>query len=159
MDGTSYDYGPDAFFYFLSHLVSISIYTRQWMGPLFSKRITEQFGTEEDALGLAMRIYAAVALDLCDSKDYERLVQMQEANGSWPMGWMYKYGASGILIGNTGLTMALTVLAIRCYKELECRLRPLIRSLPYPPVQLLLPSRLGVCSFFGCKLVQIKIHA
>ncbi|KAG9309523.1 HAD-like protein [Chiua virens] len=122
-DGTSYYYGADAFFYFLSRLVSVSIYARQRMGPLFSKRIAEQFGTEGDALGLAMRIYAAAALDLCDSKDYERLVRMQEADGSWPMGWMYKYGASGILIGNTGLTTALAVSAIRRYKELECRLR------------------------------------
>jgi len=77
--------------------LSMSIHARQRFGKLFSNRVAEHFGAEGDALSLAMRIHAAVAVDLCDSRDY-------------------------ILIGNKGLTTAV-VSAIRNYKELELRLR------------------------------------
>ena len=70
-----------------------------------------------------MRIQAATVVDLCDSRDYERLGRMQEVDGSWPIGWMYKYGTNGISIGNKGLTTVLAVSAMRNYKELELRLR------------------------------------
>ncbi|KAH0830332.1 HAD-like protein [Lanmaoa asiatica] len=120
---TLYYYGSDSFLYFLSHLLSVSIYARQRIGQLFAKRVAERFGAEGDALALAMRIHAAAVVDLCDSRDYERLARMQEVDGSWPMGWMYRYGARGILIGNKGLTTAFAVSAMRSYQELERRLR------------------------------------
>ena len=121
-NGTRYYYGPEPFLYFLSRLLSVSIYARRRMGRLFAKRVAEHFGAEGDALALAMRIHAATAVDLCDSRDYERLGRMQEVDGSWPMGWMYRLVTRDILIGNKGLTSALAVSAIRKYKELECRL-------------------------------------
>ena len=124
-NGTLYYYGPDTFLYFLSRLLSVSSYVRQRIGQLFSKRVAEHFGAEGDALALAMRIHAAAAVDLCDSRDYECLKRMQEADGSWPMGWMYRIAARGILIGNKGLTTALAVSAMRNYKELELRLHSL----------------------------------
>lgn len=122
-NGTLYYYGPHAFLYFLSRLLSVSIYARQRIGQLFARRVAEYFGAEGDALALAMRIHAAAVVDLCDSRDYERLRRMQEADGSWPMGWIYKYGASKVLIGNKGLTTALAVSSIRRYRELELHLR------------------------------------
>lgn len=122
-NGTLYYYGPDTFLYFLSRLLSVSIYARLRIGPLFAKRIVEHFGAEGDALALAMRIYAAAVVDICDSRDYERLGKMQEADGSWPTGWIYKYGSKDILIGNKGLTTALAMSAMRNYKELELCLR------------------------------------
>ena len=123
--GTYYYCGPDTFFYFLSRLLSTSTYARQRLGPLFTKRVTEQFGTEGDALALAMRVHAAAAVDVCDARDYMQLTRMQAADGSWPVGWVYKYGATGVLIGNVGLTTALAVSAIRRYKELELCFRSL----------------------------------
>jgi hypothetical protein len=118
-NGSRYYYGPDSFLYFLSRLLSVSIYARQRMGKLFAKRVAEHFGAEGDALALAMRIYAATVVDLCDSRDYERLGRV---DGSWPMGWMYRLVTRDILIGNKGLTTAFAVSAMRRYKELECRL-------------------------------------
>ncbi|KAG8217264.1 HAD-like protein [Butyriboletus roseoflavus] len=123
MDGTTYYCGADTFLYFLSRLLSVSIYARQQIGQLFTKRIAEHFGGEGDALALAMRIHAAAVVDLCDSRDYERLRRMQEADGSWPLAWMLKYGASGVVLGNKGLTTAFAVSAMRNYNELERRLR------------------------------------
>lgn len=122
-NGTLYYYGADTFLYFLSRFLSVSIYARQRIGQLFAKRVAEHFGTEGDALALAMRIHAAAVVDLYDSRDYERLRKMQEVDGSWPMGWMYRIAARGILIGNKGLTTVFAVSAMRNYKALELRLR------------------------------------
>ena len=92
------------------------------MGQLFAERVAEHFGTEGDALALAMRVYAAATVGILDSRDYEQLRKMQEADGSWPMGWIYRYGAKVVLVGNKGLTTALAVSAIQKYNELEFRM-------------------------------------
>lgn len=122
-DGTLYYCGAEAFLYFLSRLLSVSIYARQRVGQLFAKRVAEHFGNEGDALALAMRIHAAAVVDLYDSRDYERLRRLQEADGSWPLAWLLKYGSKDIVLGNKGLTTAFAVSAMRSYKELELRLR------------------------------------
>ncbi|KAF8120945.1 HAD-like protein [Boletus edulis] len=103
--GTLYYYGPDTFLYFLSRFLSVSIYARRRLVS------AEHFGAEGDALALAVRIHAATVVDLCDTRDYEQLGKMQDADGSWPMGWIYKYGAKDVLIGNKGLTDGLE---LRC---------------------------------------------
>lgn len=115
-DGTLYYYGPDPFFFFLSRLIAVSPPVRERFGPLFAARITALFGSTGDALALSMRVLAAAVVGLCDKSDYDRLLTMQEMDGSWPMGWVYKYGAVDILIGNKGLT---TALAINAVKELD----------------------------------------
>ncbi|KAJ7321618.1 HAD-like protein [Mycena albidolilacea] len=112
-DGTLYYYGPDPFFYFLSRLIAVSPAVRERFGPLFVSRITKLFGSAGDALALSMRIIAAAVVGLCDTVDHERLLSMQEVDGSWPVGWVYKYGAVDILIGNKGLTTALGMRALR----------------------------------------------
>ncbi|KAJ7190188.1 HAD-like protein [Mycena pura] len=112
-DGTLYYYGPDPFLYFLSRLIAVSPVVRERFGPLFVSRITKLFGSAGDALALSMRIVAAAVVGLCDTVDYERLLSMQEIDGSWPVGWAYRYGAVDILIGNKGLTTALGMRALR----------------------------------------------
>jgi hypothetical protein len=112
-DGTLYYYGPDPFFFFLSRLISVSPAVRERFGPLFAARITKLFGSPGDALALAMRISAAGVVGLCDTSDHERLLCMQEVDGSWPIGWIYKYGGADISIGNQGLTTALAINALR----------------------------------------------
>ena len=118
-DGTLYYYGPDTFFFFLSRLISVSLVIRERFSPLFAARVSAHFGSAGDALALSMRIIAATAVGLSDTCDYERLLAMQEVDGSWPTGWMYKYGSADILIGNKGLTTALAVNAVKAYSSLN----------------------------------------
>ncbi|KAF8146525.1 HAD-like protein [Mycena galopus ATCC 62051] len=115
-DGTLYYYGPDPFFFFLSRLIAVSPAVRERFEPLFTSQITKLFGSAGDALALSMRIIAAAVVGLCAEADHERLLSMQELDGSWPLGWVYKYGAVDILIGNKGLTTALVINAL---KEVE----------------------------------------
>jgi len=44
--------------------------------------------------------------------DIRSLRNLQCEVGSWDVGWMYQYGASGLRIGNRGLTTAFAVNAI-----------------------------------------------
>ncbi|KAF8508540.1 hypothetical protein JB92DRAFT_3083874 [Gautieria morchelliformis] len=48
----------------------------------------------------AMRIPAAATVGIKDSIDYQRLRTLQEKGGSWPTGWLYRYGLTGVLLGN-----------------------------------------------------------
>ena len=56
---------------------------------------------------------------MCDVQDYERLLDMQQEDGAWPLGWFYRNGGSGLLTGNQGLTTAMAVAAIRRYREVQ----------------------------------------
>ena len=42
---------------------------------------------------------------------------MQEEDGGWPSGWFYKYGSSGVRIGNRGFTTALAINALNVLAE------------------------------------------
>ena len=83
-------------------LLSKSMDARQRLGPLFAKRVAEQLGSPGDAL--AMRMDAAAVVDVCNTQDYQRLAGMQEARGFWPVGWVYRYGITGIRCRPCGAT-------------------------------------------------------
>ena len=121
LDGTYYYAGADTFLFFLSRFLrvaksspSTSVFNR--FAPIFSERVHERMGASGDALALSMRILAASVVEVCDRVDYEALLDMQEGDGGFPAGWMYKYGMSGMLLGNRGFT---TALAVKAVKEIE----------------------------------------
>ena len=117
--GTTYYLGGDTFLFFLSRLLRLSKSpaVRQRFGPLFVERVQERFGSPGDPLALAMRIFAAASVGMRNVQDYQRLLSLQEDDGSWPVGWMYIYGLSGIKIGNKGLTTAMAFAAMQRYRE------------------------------------------
>lgn len=113
LDGTRYYFGSDTFLFFLSRLLSESpaVYAR--FAPVFQERVKERMGATGDAMSLAMRIIAAATVKIQDRVDCETLLQTQEDDGGFPIGWMYKYGATGMLLGNKGLSTALAIQAIK----------------------------------------------
>jgi hypothetical protein len=119
LDGTLYYYGADTFLFFLSRLLEVSPSIYEQIGPLFSERILERVGKGGDALALAMRIIAACTVHVEDAlgSDIQQLKGMQEVDGGWPTGWIYKYGSIDILIGNRGLTTALALKAINLISQ------------------------------------------
>lgn len=68
---------------------------------------------------LAMRVISAAVVGVIARYDLDRLLEMQEEDGSWKNGWFYKYGSTGLLIGNDGVTTALAVEAINAVKALQ----------------------------------------
>lgn len=45
----------------------------------------------------------------------KRLLDLQGDDGGWQVGYMYKYGRTGLKFGNRGLTTALAVRAVEMY--------------------------------------------
>ncbi|KAM5539703.1 hypothetical protein V8D89_006516 [Ganoderma adspersum] len=120
--GTTYYLGGDVFLFFLSRLLRLSKSSsalRCRFSSLFAERVRERFGLSGDALALAMRVLAAISVGICDVQDYQRLLSLQEDDGSWALGWMYIYGLSGIRIGNKALTTAMALAAIQRHGACE----------------------------------------
>jgi hypothetical protein len=53
------------------------------------------------------------ALGVDSGNDLPTLLGLQLLDGSWEAGWMYRYGSTGVKIGNEGLTTALALKAIK----------------------------------------------
>ena len=119
LDGTLYYYGGDTFLFFLSRLLMISQDAYSRFNMLFARRVQERSGADADALGLAMRVIAGATVGIRMRVDFEKLLRMQSEDGSFPLGWAYKYGGSGILLGNQGWTTALAVQAIKMFEALD----------------------------------------
>lgn len=115
--GTRYYFGGDPFLYFLARLVSVSQVARDRFSGLFNLRVQERVGLPGDALALGMRIVTAASVGIRDTQDYQKLLELQELAGSWPVGWLYGYPSSGIQIGNQGLTTAVAISAIQNYQS------------------------------------------
>jgi hypothetical protein len=115
LEGTHYYCGYDSFFFFVSRLLikTPESAVRKRFGPLLAKHIQVQFGTAGDALALSMRIIAASRVGLWDQQDFDQLLRMQEADGSWPLGWLCKFNSGKHLMGNKCLTTALAIQALK----------------------------------------------
>ena len=115
--GTLYYATPDAFLFFFSRLLSAT--PPDALPPstraLFAQRVRERLGAPGDAFELSARVLVAAEIGIISDarKDCMRLLEMQDADGSWPAGWFYRYGSSGILLGNQGLTTAMAAEAVR----------------------------------------------
>ncbi|KAA1477767.1 hypothetical protein DENSPDRAFT_844968 [Dentipellis sp. KUC8613] len=118
LDGTRYYATAECFLYFLSRLLGTSddAELHAELEALLRARLQERVGTrladDEDALALAMRLSACVSLGIDNDADLKALLALQREDGGWDASWIYKYGSSGIMIGNRGVTTALAVQAI-----------------------------------------------
>lgn len=118
VDGTQYYKGGDAFLYFTARLAAASSTAEDRLGPLLRNRVVERFGAQADSVSLAMRVATAARLGFLDSVDYQILLSLQEADGSWPVGWVYRFATTGIEIGNKRLTTAIAIQALRAVDDL-----------------------------------------
>lgn len=114
LEGTRYYETPECFLFFVSRLLSISNDEELHitLGPILKERVQERIGAKGDALALAMRILTCNSVGISNEIDLRTLLPLQCDDGGWETGWMYKYGSSGIRIGNRGLTTALAIKAV-----------------------------------------------
>ncbi|KAH9034150.1 HAD-like domain-containing protein [Lactarius hengduanensis] len=115
LDGTRYYETAECFLFFTAQLLRATpdpnLHAR--LAPLLRARIEERTGAASgDALALAMRVLAGTVVGLRLAHDLALLLPLQCEDGGWDPSWMYKYGSSGIKIGNRGLTTALALNAI-----------------------------------------------
>ncbi|KAG5648479.1 hypothetical protein DXG03_003090 [Asterophora parasitica] len=130
LEGTRYYETPECFLFFITRLLESSgdQELHAMLKPLLKERVQERIGAKGDALALAMRILVTNFVGLRNEVDLRALLPLQTEDGGWEIGWMYKYGSSGIRIGNRGLTTALAVKAIDAI-----RVPPVLSDFPSPP--------------------------
>ena len=119
LDGTRYYKTAEAFLYFFSRFFAKADNNiREQYRSIFAERLYERIGTPGDSLELAMRVLACASLGIGNEVDLTRLREKQGLDGGWEDGWFYRYGMSGIYIGNKGLTTAFAMSAIKAAAEL-----------------------------------------
>ena len=117
LDGTRYYATAECFLFFAARLLrnahdddAAALHAR--LAPLLRERVLERAGWPADALALAMRVLAGAAVGLRMERDLAALLPLQCEDGGWEASPVYKYGSSGVEIGNRGLTTALALNAI-----------------------------------------------
>ena len=114
-NGTRYYPSPDCclgFFGRLLHSTDDDAHLQATIGPLLKSRLQERVGQSGSALDLAMRILACDSLGVECEEDRRTLLCLQCHDGGWESGWMYRYGSTGVKIGNRGVTTVLAMKAI-----------------------------------------------
>jgi len=76
-----------------------------------------RIGVEGNSIALAMRILVCDFVGLRDEIDLRSLHPFQCEDDGWEIGWIYKYGSSGLRIGNRGLTTALAFNALKAMSQ------------------------------------------
>lgn len=127
-DGTRYYHQPDVFLYFFARLLAEnpgSDLHRAGGQRLLATRLREQLNTTADPMGLAMRVLAChlAGLGPLADGDLARLLATQQADGAFEMGWLCRYGKTGVKLGHRGLTTALAVKAVEARRD-SLRARP-----------------------------------
>jgi len=123
LPGTRYYNSAEPFLFFLSRLVASpqARALREKILPVLQERIRERAGSPGDALELSMRLLASMSADVGWSnfgseciweKDILQLRKLQTEDGGWKTGWLCRYGKTGVLIGNRGLTTAMAIKAL-----------------------------------------------
>ncbi|KAH9007989.1 hypothetical protein EDB83DRAFT_2323490 [Lactarius deliciosus] len=108
LNGTRYYETAECFLFFAAQLLratpGVNLHAR--IAPLLRARIEERTGAaSDDAL-------AGCVVGLRLVHDLVLLLPLQCEDGGWGPSWIYKYGSSGVKIGNRGLTTALALNAI-----------------------------------------------
>ncbi|KAL0568900.1 hypothetical protein V5O48_013070 [Marasmius crinis-equi] len=116
--GTRYYTTAEAFLFFLCRMLrqycpSSSGEIRERFLPLLKERISERVGTAADALNLAMRVIICDYVGVKNEVDYRDLRSAQQQDGGWEAGGLYRFGNSGYVLKNRGLTTAMAIQAIR----------------------------------------------
>ncbi|KFA54738.1 hypothetical protein S40293_00763 [Stachybotrys chartarum IBT 40293] len=116
MEGTRYYPTVDCCLGFIARLLrsSSNPHLHETLGPLLESRLRERLGHGGSAMDLAMRIIACSQMGIACQGERGTLLQLQCADGSWEPGWMYRYGSTGVKVGNRAVTTAMAVAALSC---------------------------------------------
>ncbi|CAK3813109.1 Alpha-D-glucose-1-phosphate phosphatase [Lecanosticta acicola] len=112
--GTRYYPHADCCLYFIARLLNSSNEpeVRGKLERVLRERVAERVGREGGAIELAMRIINCCEFGISCRGDVSALLQLQEEDGGWPASWMYRYGSTGVQLGNRGVTTAMAIKAL-----------------------------------------------
>ena len=122
IDGTRY-YFRECVLYFAARLLEASddAALHAALADVLRERVQELVGAPGDPLALALRVVTCASLGVRDEIDMRNLLPLQEEDGGWEIGWIYRYGISGMKIGSRGYTTAMAIKAIEDLDKLRAR--------------------------------------
>lgn len=103
----------DFFLYFLSRLLQLAPALRPRFAATFRECVQETKGLPGDALALALRVVCMTRVGVTCEGELERLLSLQEEDGSWGDGCCYQYARIRCRCYHRGLTTAMAILAVR----------------------------------------------
>ena len=113
LNGTRYYQSPDTFLYFYARLLLENPHSDVSRDEVvLRERLIERVNGEGDAMSLAMRVLACHFVGIRNELDLKRLLDKQQEDGSFAIGWLCQYGKTQMKLGNRALTTALAIRAI-----------------------------------------------
>ncbi|KAF9816899.1 hypothetical protein IEO21_03773 [Rhodonia placenta] len=121
LDGSYYYPSPDLFLYLVSRLLSVSADTHLHgqLAALLAMHVAERIGMPGDAMARACRVLVCMRCGVENVADMRALREMQNDDGGWDVGWLYKLGRSDVHIGNRGVATALAVKALEAVGPID----------------------------------------
>ena len=114
LQGTRYYPSADCCLFFIARLLGASsdAHLQATLRPLLTERTRERVRQDGNALDLASRILACSSLGIECGMDRRALMDLQCEDGGWEAGWIYRFGSTGVRLGNKGVTTAMAVKAL-----------------------------------------------
>jgi hypothetical protein len=113
LHGSRYYHSPDAFLFFLGRLIEFP--EMHDLIPNLTSSLRDRSGIEANPLELAMRLSLASELKVEDGVDKDKLLLLQQQDGSWPADALFHYGGK---VGYFGSKALVTSFGIRALSNL-----------------------------------------
>lgn len=111
LNGSRYYHSPDSFLYFLGRLAKFPEIGEKLTAKL-KQHLQQRIGTTEYPLDLAMRITLADSLGINNEKEKQKLLILQEKDGSWSVDALYREGTKPVFYRNKSVPTAFALQAL-----------------------------------------------
>jgi hypothetical protein len=112
LSGSRYYNSPNAFLFAISRIANkFASFDNRFKGLLYES-IKQRIGQEEHPIDIAMVIIITKYLDIDITCDQEKLLHMQNDDGSWPADALFKFGSDNKYFGSKALTTAYAIRAL-----------------------------------------------
>lgn len=118
LNGSRYYNSPSAFLFALSRVASrFDSFRQDFQGQLYTS-VAKRVGAEDRPINIAMVIMAAKSLGINTEEDQEKLLRMQNEDGSWPADALFRFGSKERYFGSRALTTAYAIRALEvCHTQ------------------------------------------
>jgi len=111
LNGTRYYFSPETAIYFASRLTEFPKGNEQ-LHSILETSLKERIGKTDFPLDLAMRVTSAYRLGLNNNIDFQKLISIQNSDGSFPEDAIYKYGSKEEYFGSKEISTAFSIEAL-----------------------------------------------